>query len=238
MTESKTVLITGGTRGIGRAIVEKFIENNYKVVCVYKNSHDIADDMRKKHPNLQTFACDIANYDEVIRLKEQVGSIDILVNNAGISSYNLFTDETPESFETIFNANVKGMFNITNIFAKDMILKQSGNIINISSMWGEVGASCEVLYSATKGAIISMTKALAKELAPSKIRVNSVSPGVIKTDMLNEFTEDELDFLINQTPLERIGEGRDVADAVFFLASDNSSFITGQILGVNGGYII
>lgn len=236
---SKTVLITGATRGIGRAILEKFSNENYNIICVYKSSHEIAHEL-SKHPNITCFSCDISNETEVFELAEKLSNtkIDVLVNNASISHYKLFTETTNTDYNSVFDTNVKGSFFITQAFSKQMIANQKGSIINISSMWGEIGASMEVLYSASKGAIIAFTKALAKELGLSNIRANCITPGVIKTDMLSSFDSETLDTLKNETPLNRLGKPEDIANLVYFLAEDSSSFITGQIIGVNGGYNI
>lgn len=242
MKKSKTVVITGGSRGIGRGICEKFAENDYNVVCIYKNSDEKALELKKMYQNIEIYKCDISNFNQVYKLAEDIilkyKKIDILVNNAGISKYQLFSDATEQDFDEILNVNVKGTLNITNILIKNMISNQSGVIINISSMWGQVGASMEVLYSASKGAIISFTKALAKEVGLSNIRVNCVSPGVVKTDMLDDFSEDDISFLKSETPLGEIGKTRDIAEMVYFLSSDSASFITGQNFAVNGGFVI
>lgn len=238
--ESKTILITGATRGIGRGILEKFAKNSWDVIGIYQKSHEKARELEETYPNVRCFSVDISNYDEVSKFYEKINcpKIDVLVNNAGISTYGLFTDENEQSFNKIFDINVKGAFNVTNAVLPRMISHKDGVIINISSMWGEVGASYEVLYSMTKGALISMTKALAKELGPSNIRVNCITPGVIDTDMLDDLSEQDISSLKYQTPLERLGTKEDIANSVYFLSSNDASFITGQILGVNGGFVI
>lgn len=235
----KTVLITGGTRGIGRAILDKFLENDFNIICIYKNSHNIAKKLQENE-KIRCFSCDISNNNDVLELSKKLSDtkIDIIINNASISSYGLFTDTTQSDFDDIFNTNVRGTFNITHAFIKPMISRKDGVIVNISSMWGEVGASLEVLYSASKGAIIAFTKALAKEMGLSNIRVNCVSPGVILTDMLDDFSKENLDTLKEETPLNRLGTPNDIAETVYFLASDNASFITGQTISVNGGFVI
>lgn len=242
MARCKTVVVTGGTRGIGCEICKKFAKNDYNVICIYKNSDKDANYLEKEYENIETYKCDISNYDEVLELSQLILAkyinVDIIVNNAGISKYQLFSEATSEDFDEIFSTNVKGVFNITNSFISSMISKKSGTIINISSMWGQVGASMEVLYSASKGAIISFTKALAKEVGPSNIRVNCVAPGVIETDMLEDFSEDDLSALKQETPLNKLGTPCDIANCVYFLCSEQANFITGQIFSVNGGFSI
>ena len=172
------------------------------------------------------------------KTKETFGTVDVLVNNAGISVSGLFMYITPEQEELIWKVNVQGTYNCTRSALPFMINAKSGKIINISSMWGQTGASCEVHYSASKAAIIGFTKALAKELGPSGINVNCIAPGVILTDMNNSYSEETMESLKNEAPLERLGKPEDIAESISFLASEKSSFITGQILGVNGGFII
>jgi 3-oxoacyl-[acyl-carrier protein] reductase len=167
----------------------------------------------------------------------EIGAVDVLVNNAGISQQKLFTDITDEDWRRMTGVNLDGVFYCSREASREMIRKKSGSIINISSMWGQVGASCEVHYSAAKAGVIGLTKALAKELGPSNIRVNCIAPGVIDTDMMSGFDNETKNSLIDETPLLRLGTPEDIAKAVVFLADENS-FITGQVLGVNGGIII
>lgn len=238
----RNIVLTGGTRGIGKAILEKFAENGDNIACIYANSEQIAQEIEQKHSNVSCYKCDISCEKSVTQTAEKIlakfDRIDVVINNASISRYGLFTDTNSADFDEIFAVNVKGTYNITHAFAKNMLENQSGSVINISSMWGEVGASMEVLYSATKGAVIAFTKALAKEFGLSNIRVNCITPGVIKTDMLSEIDQETIDFLKEETPLNRIGMPVDVANMVYFLASQDASFITGQIIGVNGGFVI
>ena len=169
---------------------------------------------------------------------ERFGSIDVLINNAGVASQGLFTDISDIEWNEVLDVNLNGVFNVTQAVLPYMIRQKSGSIINISSMWGQVGASCEVAYSAAKAGVIGLTKALAKEVGPSGVRVNCIAPGLIETGMNQELTLEDVAAIVDETPLGRIGSTNDVASSALFLASDESSFITGQVLGVNGGYII
>ncbi len=244
---SKTVLITGASGGIGEAIAVAFWQKGYKVIMHYnKNGKEItklSSAMNDSRPfSAMTVSADLTDNSQVIALFEEVkssfGDIDILVNNAGISEQKLFTDITESDWDRIFNLNVKGMFFCCQQAVKSMISKKKGKIINISSMWGQVGASCEVHYSASKGAVIAFTKALAKELGPSGIQVNCVAPGFIDTPMNGHLERDAVNALIEETPLGVIGTPQDVAKSVLFLGSSDSDFITGQVISPNGGLII
>ena len=243
---AKTILITGGSRGIGRACVELFARKGWRVVFLCRTREDaaktLADKLRAEGCDTEYFLCDVSDR---TRVNEVVGEIlrrchriDALVNNAAISQIKLFTDLTPEDWRRMFAVNVDGVFNCTQAVLSGMISEKRGAIVNISSMWGQVGASCEVAYSAAKAAVIGLTKALAKEVGPSGVRVNCVCPGVIDTDMNAALDEETRAALIDETPLERIGTPEDVARAVAYLCSEEASFITGQILGVNGGMVI
>lgn len=233
----KRVLVTGGSRGIGAACVKKFKDEGYEVFFIYNKNEEAA-----KKTELQTgakgFKADVSSFDNIKRVKELIGDIDIIINNAGISQIKMFQDITENDWDKMFDTNIKGMYVTVKTFLSGMINKKNGRIINISSMWGETGGSCEVHYSASKSAVIGFTKALAKELGPSGITVNCVSPGLIDTDMNNELNEEDIKEIIDETPLERIGKADDVVDAVFYLASEKSSFITGTVLSVNGGIIM
>jgi 3-oxoacyl-[acyl-carrier protein] reductase len=241
----KVALITGGSRGIGAEIVN-VLANNFDVAFTYNNSYDNALIIKKENDALfktvEMYKCDVSNRTEVNALINSVisefGKIDVLVNNAGIAHEGLFTDITEEEWDNIFNVNVKGVFNCTQAVLPYMIKRHEGCIINISSMWGEVGASCEVAYSASKAAVIGLTKALAKEVGPSNINVNCICPGVINTDMMAGYSDSDIEELKEQTPLRTIGMPIDIANMTAFLASDNAKFITGQTFGVNGGIII
>lgn len=242
----RVALVTGGSRGIGAEIALQFSALGYDVAIIYNNNSEAAENvvlkMRENIDNAFAFKCDVSNAFDVKALISQInsklGKINVLVNNAGIALDGLFTDTKEEEWDRVFNVNVKGVFNCTKAVLPDMINDKAGKIINISSMWGQVGASCEVAYSSSKAAVIGMTKALAKEVAPSGINVNCVCPGVIKTDMLGCYTDDDISALKNQTPLGQLGTPVDIANMVSFLASDKAEFITGQIFGVNGGYVI
>ena len=237
----KNVLITGASRGIGKELVYEFIKNGYRVFLNYNKSKKEAVKISEETGAVLVKA-DISNSGEVEKMAELIhnnyGKIDVLVNNAGISQIKLFTDITENDWDNMFNINMKGMFLVTKAFVSDMINKKKGKIINISSMWGVTGGSCEVHYSASKAAVIGFTKALAKELGPSNINVNCVAPGVIDTEMNSHLSEEDLQALKEETPLERIGSVSDVAKTVLFLASDNADFITGQVISVDGGMVI
>ena len=237
----KTVLITGGSRGIGREIVRAFSKNGYNVAFTYRTSRDEAE-LLSRETGALAIAADSRLESEVISAVDKTvaafGGIDCLVNNAAISSFSLFTDITLDEWNDMIAVNLTGAFLYSKYVIPDMLKRKKGRIINITSMWGVVGASCEVHYSAAKSGLIGMTKALAKELGPSGITVNAVAPGVINTEMNSKLTEADKEVLVNDTPLMRIGDTRDVADAVLFLAGDGASFITGEVLNVSGGYVI
>ncbi len=227
----KNVLITGASGGIGRSIAELFIEKGYRVYAgFYKNKPDIE--------GAYNIYIDVTSKESVKKAIDYIGSVDILINNSGISEQKLFTDITEEDWDRMFDVNIKGMFLVTKEAVPYMINKKSGRIINISSIWGEIGASCEVHYSSSKAAVIGFTKALAKELSLSGITVNCVSPGMIKTKMNAHLENEDILEIENEIPLKRQGTPKEVADAVFFLASDMSEYITGQVISVSGGWNI
>lgn len=238
----KTILVTGGSRGIGRAIVEKFAKEGYNVVLNYNKSEYAALDIAKQYKNVEIFKANVSNPKDVEAMvnfaEEKFKKIDVLVNNAGISSSSLLQDLSLEEWNNLFEVNVTGTFLVTKNVLPNMISNKSGKIINISSVWGLVGASMEVAYSASKAAIIGFTKALAKEVGPSGITVNAIAPGIVMTDMVSNLTVSEFEEIRNEIPLERIGETSDIANAAFFLASDDASYITGQVLSPNGGWVI
>lgn len=236
----KTVLITGAGGGIGKAIAEKFAKENYFPILHYHQSQE-TEALAKRFNGIAVQA-DLSEISEIEHMTSQVlkevSHIDVLVNNAGMSISGLLTDISPETRKKLFAVNVLGTIECTRLLLPSMIHRKAGSIINISSMWGQVGASCEVDYSASKSAIIGFTKALAQEVAPSHIRVNCIAPGVIQTKMLDCYDEATLQALAEETPLQRLGTPEDIAEAVYFLNSESASFITGQILGVNGGFVI
>ena len=245
----KTIVITGAAKGIGAAIAEEFaITKEYNVCINYNTSQTEATELKKyleeKYSiNVEIYKADVSNREEVDKMMDSIlsrfYSIDVVVNNAGICEYKLFNDISLDDMQKMLNINVVGNFNIIqSALKKYMLNKKDGSIINISSIWGMVGASCEVNYSTSKAAIIGMSKALAKELALSNIRVNVVAPGVIYTDMMKGFSKEELDMIKEDIPMNRIGETKEVASVVKFLASDDSKYITGQVISPNGGYVI
>ena len=235
----RNILITGGSRGIGRAAVFEFSKDkNNRVFFTYKSSHDEAKSLSEETGAV--LICEDINegFDKALSTVHSYGKLDVLVNNAAISRQNVFQDIDDNEFYEVMNTNFNSMFKLTRAFADDMISKKSGKIINISSMWGISGASCEVHYSASKSAVIGFTKALAKELGPSGICVNCIAPGVIETDMNSCYDEETLNSLKEETPLGRLGKPYEVAKLIEFLASENSDFITGQVIGIDGGFIL
>ena len=240
----KTVLVTGGSKGIGRAICEIFLNKGYKVAFCYSKYDEAAKDFlaakSATSDKLRCYKVDVSVKNEVEQMVADIadnfGTVDILVNNAAIGCIKLFTDMSEIEWQRILSVNLTGAFNCTSAVLPDMIRKKSGHIINISSMWGVTGASCEVAYSTTKAGLIGMTKALAKEVGPSNIRVNCIAPGVIDTEMNANLSREDIDALTDETPLGIIGTPLDVAKCALFLSE--SEFITGQVIGVNGGMVI
>lgn len=237
----KIALITGGARGIGRSVSRLLAQNGWTVAVNYLNSEEAAVTLAKELDGISVRA-DVSDEFQVKemldRVKGELGTVSLLVNNAGISGYGLFCDTSPKEWHRIFSVNVDGVYNCCRLVLPGMIREKRGCIINVSSMWGQVGASCETAYSASKAAVIGLTKALAKELGPSGIRVNCVAPGCIQTDMLSSFSEPELNTLRAETPLGMLGSPEDIGEIVCFLASDKCRFVTGQVIGVNGGFVI
>ena len=242
----KTVVITGSSGGIGSEIARVFAENGWSIGLMYNNSREDAEslenELREKGTDVFCRKCDVSSKEDVRayfnEAEKSLGRITALVNNAGVSLQKLFTDVTEEEAERVFDINVKGAFNCCQEALPSMIREKQGKIVNISSMWGICGASCEVHYSASKAAVIGLTKALAKEVGPSSINVNCVCPGVIDTKMNAHLNEDDMNALREEIHLMRIGTPRDVAETVYFLCSDKADYITGQIISVDGGMII
>ena len=238
----KVIVITGASRGIGKGISEYFLEKGHIVIGTFNKSLNEANEIKEKYPLFDPIKTDVTNEEEIKKTVSEIikkyGQIDCLINNAGISKTGLLQDMALEDYNEIFDVNVKGLFLFTKEVLPYMINKKSGKIINISSMWGITGGACEVLYSASKSAVIGFTKALAKEVGPSNINVNCIAPGVIKTDMLNNLKEDDLEVLREETPLLKIGTPFDIAKVCYFLFSENSDFITGQVISVDGGMVI
>ena len=247
MKQNQVVLVTGASGGIGKAVAEKFAQNGYRVAVHYHNGKERAEALQKQLEqqgcSVMTVQADLRDSMQVQAMIEQIerswGGVDVLVNNAGVAQQKLFTDITDEEWRNMFAVHVDGAFYCARAVLPEMIHRKRGSIINVSSMWGQTGGSCEVHYSAAKGALQAMTKALAKEVGPSGIRVNCVAPGVILTEMNTRmFDQDTLEALKEETPLETLGTTEDVANMIYFLASAEAGFITGQIIGVNGGMVI
>lgn len=240
----KKALVTGASRGIGRAVARRLCRDGFYVIINYARSDSDANSLLNELNNSYSIKCaelykaDISDRSQAEAMFQASGGIDLLVNSAGIAQQKLFTDLTEQDWERMFAVDVTGVFHCCQLALPYMIRQKQGKIINISSMWGQVGASCEVHYSAAKAAVIGLTKALAKEVGPSNIQVNCIAPGVIDTQMNAALSEETIRELKEETPLCRIGTPEDIAAAVSFLASPDADFITGQILGVNGGMII
>ena len=240
----KVAIVTGASRGIGRQIAKELARKQIQVIANYNNSEEAAyslkQELEKENIGIDIFKADITKREEIKKLvqfvEKKYKKIDILINNAGISEYKMFTEETDEDWGKIINTNLYSAFAMTQEVLPNMIHKKEGCIINISSIWGIVGASLEVLYSISKAGMNGMTKALAKELGPSNIRVNAIAPGIIETQMNNKFSQEEIKQIKEEIPLERIGNPSDIAKCVNWLIEDN--YTTGQIISINGGWSI
>ena len=242
--KQKIAIVTGASRGIGREVAKELAESGITVIENYNKSEEEAkklqQELEEKNFKLEIFKADVSKREDVKKLVEytieKYGKIDILINNAGISEYKLFTDETDEDWDKLINTNLYSAFAMSQEVIPNMVHNKKGCIINISSIWGIVGGSLEVLYSISKAGLDGMTKALAKELGPSNIRVNSIAPGMINTKMNSKFTEKEIEEIKEEIPLERLGDPQDIAKCIKWLIDDN--YTTGQVISINGGWVI
>ena len=231
----QTVIVTGGSRGIGAAIVKSYAARGDKVYFLYEKEHDLAQQVAEQ-TGAVAICCDVADGEQVKSAFDRIGAADILICNAGICHTGLLQDITEPEWDRLFAVNVKGMYHCIRQAIPGFLKKHAGSIVTVSSMWGQVGAACEAAYSATKGAVIALTKALAQELGPSGIRVNCVAPGVIQTDMCKNVEPEIMEVLREQTPIGKLGTPEDVAKTVLHLA--DAEFITGQVIGINGGFVV
>lgn len=240
----KTAVVFGASGGIGKACVKALLEKGWNVYAGFNTNPRELEEIKNGiyRDNLVSFQCDISSLNETRKIFDAVnskfGSVEAVINCSGISMRGLIQDLTPEELSLLIDTNIKGSYNVCRCAVESMLKNHRGSIVNMSSMWGETGASFEVAYSMTKAAVIGLTKALAKEVGPSGIRVNCISPGLIETPMNREIDEESKKIICEETPLMRIGTPLDVANTAVFLSEDTSSFITGQIIGVNGGYVI
>ena len=243
----KTALITGASRGIGTACAIALAKCGYNIVLNYNKSEqkalDLANIITENYGvDVLCVKADVSDFDAVCDMvktaEQKFSTIDVLVNNAGVAQQKLFTDTTIDDWNSIVGVNLTSVYNVTRAVVPGMIRNHSGSVVNISSMWGQVGASCEVIYSAAKAGVIGFTKALAKEVAPSSITVNCVAPGVIATDMMSSFSDSDIELIKEEIPMGELGTAKNVADAVAFLVSDKALYITGQVIGVNGGMVV
>lgn len=234
----KKVLITGGTRGIGKALVKAFASAGYQTAFCYHKSREKAEGLAAEC-GAKAFCFDLSDCNRISEFADSVrtefGEIDILINNAGVSHYGLFQDTALSDYEKVFSINFQSVYFLTKEFVPAMIARKEGVVLNVSSIWGLCGASCEVLYSSAKAAMIGFTKALAKELGPSGVRVNCIAPGVVDTDMLDRFSPEEKEAMKDEIPMEEFTKPEEIANMALFLAGDQCKTITGQILSINGG---
>ena len=234
------VLITGASRGIGREIAKSLANQGNKVIANFNKSLEQAQNLQEENQNIEIYKADVSIRQEVKQMVQDIinkyGKIDVLINNAGICESKIFTDVTDENWQKIINTNLYSAFCTTQEVVPNMIYNKKGCIINISSIWGMVGASCETIYSITKAGMDAMTKSLAKELGPSNIRVNSIAPGIIDTDMNKNFSQEEINQIKQEIPLQQIGKSLDIAKCVQWLIDDK--YTTGQIISINGGWVI
>jgi 3-oxoacyl-[acyl-carrier protein] reductase len=233
----KIALVTGGSGGIGSAVCRSLSSAGWTVGVGYFRNKAGAEALAAEIGGYPAYA-DVSRPEEVEAMFAEAGEVELLVSNAGIAHYGLITDLSYGDWRELMAVNLDGAFLCCRAAVPGMVRRKKGNIVIVSSMWGQVGASCEAAYSASKSGLIGLTKALAKELAPSGIRVNCVAPGVVRTPMLKDFSEEDLENLRLETPLERLGEPEDVAELVGYLASEKSRFMTGQVIGLNGGFVI
>ena len=237
----RTVLITGGSRGIGAAMVRLFTSRGYKVAFTYKNSEKAAA-LISSETGALAIRADSASGTNILNavktVEEKLGNVEILINNAAVSSFSLVTDVSSDAWRDMFSVNVDAAFLYSKSVLGSMIREGWGRIINISSMWGLVGSSCEVCYSTTKAALIGFTKALAKEVGPSGITVNAIAPGLIDTEMNATLSTEDKAAIADETPLMRMGKAEEVAEAAYFLCSDAAAFITGDVMNVSGGFVV
>ena len=234
------ILVTGASRGIGREIAKELDLKGHKVIANYNNSEQKAKELEKENNNIKTYKADVSKrkevHDMVQNILKENGKIDVLINNAGISQEKMFIDVTDEEWNRMIDTNLYSVFCTIQEVLPDMVKRKQGCIINISSVWGMVGASCESVYSVSKAGVDAITKSLAKELGPSNIRINSIAPGIIDTEMNKNLSNREIEDLVEEIPLERIGETSDIAKCIEWLISDK--YTTGQVISINGGWII
>lgn len=241
---NKVVIVTGASKGIGREIAKQLAKKGYTIIANYNKSEkeilELKEELKKENINIEIFKADVSKREEVKKLVDytinKFGKIDILINNAGISQFKEFTQITDDDWNNMINTNLNSVFYMSQEVCKNMIHNKKGCIINISSIWGLVGSSCEVHYSVSKAGIDAMTKSLAKELGPSNIRVNSIAPGIIDTDMNKSLNEEEINQIKEEIPLEKIGKTIDIEKCIEWLIEDE--YTTGQIISINGGWVI